>query len=175
MIADICWVKTWNRGCRNWATENKFTLKHWLFVSQALFSPAFEIAIGQQSFWSENLKVWLYNLQIYQFRTLTNEMWNTKHVVEIKLIDEKCLFCWNETKIKSVKDPSKLQVETCRRNQSKSTRGISSVNKYPELAEKILHRYTSTSSTASQYCLWSFHMDDGLIIYQTKYCRTTLL
>jgi len=55
--------KNMKQRMQNVATENKFTLKHWLFVSQAFFSPAFEIAIGQQSFWSENLKVWLYNLQ----------------------------------------------------------------------------------------------------------------
>jgi len=54
-------------------------------------------------------------------------------------------------------------------NQSESTRKISSVNKHPEVTEKVLYGCTSTSSTASHYCLRSFYVHNGLSIYQTKY------
>jgi len=42
---------------------------------------------------------------------------------------------------------------------------ICSVNKYPEVTKKVLHCYTSTSNSASGYCLQSFYMHNGLSIY----------
>jgi len=47
-----------------------------------------------------------------------------------------------------VKDPAK-QEQTIQENQSKRTREISSVNKSHDVTKKILHRYTSVSSTTT--------------------------
>jgi len=50
-------------------------------------------------------------------------------------------------------------------NQSESTKEISSVNKYLEVTEKVLHCYTATSSTASHCCFLNFCVHNGLSIY----------
>jgi len=46
------------------------------------------------------------------------------------------------------KDPPKLEVykKTVDKNQSKSTRDLSSVNKSPEVIEKVLHQGSATCS-----------------------------
>jgi len=67
-----------------------------------------------------------------------------------------------------VKDSTKLEVTNRRENQSKSTKEISSVNKYPDVTEKALHCYILTLSPASHYCLKIFYMHNGMSIYQTS-------
>jgi len=96
----------------------------------------------------------------YQFYAFPTEMQNAKHILEIK----KSLFCWNETNIKSVNDPKKLEVTNSRRKSfQKYKRNILTDNKYPEVPVMMVHCYTS-ASTASQYCLWSFNTHNGLSI-----------
>ena len=70
------------------------------------------------------------------------------------------------------KDPATLDVTNHGQNQSESTRKISSVNKYPEVTEKVLHSSAWASRNASHYCLQSFCMHNGLSIYQIKHCKT---
>jgi len=68
--------------------------------------------LGQPNFWPKNLK----NLDFIltcQFPAFAIEMWNTKHISEIKPIDWKSFFCCNETKIRSVKDPIQEEVKNC--------------------------------------------------------------
>jgi len=57
----------------------------------------------------------LYFILAYQFPVFSSETRNTKHILESKPIGQKLFFLSNETKINSVKNPTKIQGSNRRR------------------------------------------------------------